>query len=81
MGRGGGGKGKESFFFPFYIFSFGGGGWRIEINCTCGPPYILVMTISNDHYGIYLCSTLFFIILRGLDILKSVKTYLDVKKY
>ena len=38
LGRGGGGEGKESSFFPFYIFSFGGGGWRIEMNCTCGPP-------------------------------------------
>ena len=28
-----------------------------------------------------LCSTLFFNILWGLDILKSIKTYLDVKKY
>ena len=46
--------------------------WKITL-------HISVMTISN--YGINLCSTLFFIILRGLDILKSIKTYLDVKKY
>ena len=33
------GEGREkNFFLPFYIFSRGGG-WRIEINCTCGPPY------------------------------------------
>ena len=48
--------------------------WKITL-------HILVMTISNEHYGINLCSTLFFIILQGLDILKSIKTYLDVKKY
>ena len=43
--------------------------------------HITVMTISNEHYGINLCSIFFFIILRGLDILQSIKTYLDVKKY
>ena len=48
--------------------------WKITL-------HISVMTISNEHYGISLCSTSFFIILRGLDILKSIKTYLDVKKY
>ena len=48
--------------------------WKITL-------HISVMTISNEHYGIHLCSTLVFIILRGLKILKSIKTYLDVKKY
>ena len=48
--------------------------WKITL-------HISIMTISNEHYGINLCSILFFIILRGLDILKSIKTYLDVKKY
>ena len=48
--------------------------WKITLHIT-------VMTISNEHYGINLCSILFFIILRGLDILQSIKTYLDVKKY
>ena len=48
--------------------------WKITL-------HISVMTISNEHYGINLCSTLFFIILRGLDILKCIKTYLDVMKY
>ena len=38
--------------------------------------HISLMAISNEHYGINLCSNLFFIILRGLNILKSRKNIL-----
>ena len=54
-------------------------GWQSKGNPSLVPP-----SISLDFpwtIGINLSSTLFFIILRGLDILKSRKTYFDVKKY
>ena len=49
---------------------------EVENNTT----YISYDYLKRTLYGINLFSTLFFI-LRGLDILKSIKTYLDVKKY